>query len=1778
MNFNRNKHCSFVQWLDRTAEKCPLLWFPCVLLIALALVGERIFEYARIAYRYRNTEKVIKDKPQVERKPFIMRAAAVTLAAVFSVMTVQQLGLIGIDVYADEIVNAEINELGNDDNSDFLQNEVTGENIDVLNDGTGEIPSEIEGDSIVSEDFSDSTMNELTNEASNDDDGVAVPESDEFEFIVVVGEGDPTLTISGYKGNNTEVIIPEKIGEMRVTEIGESAFENNIDITSVDIFGITSIGKNAFRGCTSLKNVYIKNAQRICENAFMSCTSISTVDLGEGVNYIDSGAFANCSSLTDLYIHNYYAVIGADIVTASPTLNIHGMSTSSAQTYAESNGINFISLNDIDITFAGGDGSEENPYLVATAEQLNAVRNDLSAHYKQIADIDLSVYASWVPIGAEVDKSEDNILKDPISFKGTYNGQNYKILNMTITSPNYKWVGLFGSLETGKDLPTLISNLKLENVNINLDMQSIDYENNGSDGHILSVGGIAGSATRYSSYYSKCSIINCEVTGSIKVVNCYDVYAGGIVGYGDVLNSVNKADIYIESNRTHRVWESRASCGGITGQTESVNGEITNCINFGNIDVTAGGFVYCGGICGEYGQISFSFNYGNIRGTTIKVGSSSSFASNTNVGGIVGATCSDNTHHVVNYGNIEANASRDENVYLGCLSSAGGIVGDIGYEGAGLVHDSYNLCEYIISREQGKIDGANAKRIGYRGSYGKLLENNYSIDTTFVNGLVPTENIGANEENGESLTREEIEARVAEIFNGISEYSISAKYLDKSTADLNNVNMNEALVDFSIKIPANYGESTLNGGVIYLRKYDDNSACKSITYTNNNFVESNKWTYSDGVIDFGDIYINTNQGHLEPLTKYYFDLSDIEINGHKLPLELYYCREMFAFTTSNAVVLFGEHTFNFNNHKDNFVALGEKDTYHITKEMYDNEIEPYSYFKERTVKKWLNKNKWGGSCFGMSASMLMANSQKISCPLPGRFENPVKTANTPYGSRDIINYFHIIQDWYDMNGGWNNKLNMLEILEYAKKIKNIDDIFEMSFYYYEERDGKEIKFGHSVVVLGTNSDEKGTYLYICNPNNAECIEKWYIYVSKSELDNHVYFLNGSELTPAFEIRYMFQGDIDFYSPEKIDNNTYFWAFLNDSMSISTGQGSVLLNKDTTHTGTLIPSEVRHTLYGETNPELMVVLPKDNYYEVSCDDNMLDYSVANNSMFFAAKSDNAEKSVVSAEDGIQLIGSKGNFELTVSTKNMPYDMFDISGVSNGDVDCKYIDNGVKVNLDNTSDTTVTFYNGLDTVDYTVPEKYDDFIIGEENNEESIFIDKDDDGIYETDILTNDDHIHDLSSEYSFDKVGHWHVCSKCDDKVDYTPHTEASKTTVEPTISSKGEKTYYCSVCDYVMRIEEIPPITHIHDLSSTYSSDKSGHWYDCSKCDEKVDFAAHTEDKGTITLEATETTDGIMTYKCSVCGYVMRTKTIPAGHKHKFGTDWKTDSANHWHECTCGEKSDLGAHTEDKGTVTVQPTATTSGTKTYSCIVCGYAMRTETLPAAGYNPYPSAPTYPVVSPVPITSENEIEVTLESDLSGISTGKVHFSTKKRFFKNSAVVTVSNTETANNAASMAISYLSGGAEHNIIYPFDISIYNADTYEKMQLRERGYITFEIPVPDILSSKTDEIGVYHIVDGKPEAIKSRIVEKGGVSKIRFTAESFSPYMFAAYSENGMEDVSSGADVTANSIPIDFAEPTTNGVGMPSARLPQIMKFSNKKRKYCILRKRRLDDLVFVL
>lgn len=71
------------------------------------------------------------------------------------------------------------------------------------------------------------------------------------------------------------------------------------------------------------------------------------------------------------------------------------------------------------------------------------------------------------------------------------------------------------------------------------------------------------------------------------------------------------------------------------------------------------------------------------------------------------------------------------------------------------------------------------------------------------------------------------------------------------------------------------------------------------------------------------------------------------------------------------------------------------------------------------------------------------------------------------------------------------------------------------------------------------------------------------------------------------------------------------------------------------------------------------------------------------------------------------------------------------------------------------------------------------------------------------------------------------------------------------------------------------------------------------------------------------------------------------GHTHKYGTEWKYDETNHWHECECGNKADITAH-NFKWIIDKEATNAEKGSKHEECTVCGYKKTAVDIPAIGF--------------------------------------------------------------------------------------------------------------------------------------------------------------------------------------------------------------------------------------
>jgi hypothetical protein len=259
--------------------------------------------------------------------------------------------------------------------------------------------------------------------------------------------------------------------------------------------------------------------------------------------------------------------------------------------------------------YGGGSGTANDPYLIYTAEEMNAVGtngSDWNKHFKLMGDIDLADYT-----GADINiigqyTSYDN--NNP--FTGVFDGNDCTISNFTRTSYSSDYIGLFGYV-TGT-----IKNLGLIKPNVDagvgnrvgslagtlLNGTIIDCY---AKGAVVSggtyVGGLVGFNTGI--------VTKCSSTGSVSG----DAYVGGLVGQiGDGKVTMCYSTASVSGNR---------NVGGLTGKTSNEASEATHCYATGSVT----GDRYVGGVAGQV-----------ERGAVYKCYSVGSVSGNRDVGGITG--------------------------------------------------------------------------------------------------------------------------------------------------------------------------------------------------------------------------------------------------------------------------------------------------------------------------------------------------------------------------------------------------------------------------------------------------------------------------------------------------------------------------------------------------------------------------------------------------------------------------------------------------------------------------------------------------------------------------------------------------------------------------------------------------------------------------------------------------------------------------------------------------------------------------------------------------------------------------------------------------------------------------------------------------------------------------------------------------------------------------------------------------------------------------------------
>ena len=276
-----------------------------------------------------------------------------------------------------------------------------------------------------------------------------------------------------------------------------------------------------------------------------------------------------------------------------------------------------------------GDGTADDPYKIATAEELREFAQrvngtddnsaDPGAHAKLMNDIDLSEICgenvdgqsvSWTPIGTSSSR-----------YTGTFDGDGHTISGLYINNSRADYQGLFGYVGTGgtvKDL-TVSGSVKGDNYvggvvgyNISSTVENC-YNTVTVTGTNDCVGGVVG-------YNNGGTVENCyntgEVSGPDSGNSVIDSYVGGVVGQnfgGTVENCYNTGKVSGPDSSN----SSTSDVGGVVGRNggnvEGFNrGTVENCYNTGSVSGNS-----VGGVVGynyNGGSVTNSYNTGEVSG------------------------------------------------------------------------------------------------------------------------------------------------------------------------------------------------------------------------------------------------------------------------------------------------------------------------------------------------------------------------------------------------------------------------------------------------------------------------------------------------------------------------------------------------------------------------------------------------------------------------------------------------------------------------------------------------------------------------------------------------------------------------------------------------------------------------------------------------------------------------------------------------------------------------------------------------------------------------------------------------------------------------------------------------------------------------------------------------------------------------------------------------------------------------------------------------------------
>ncbi len=142
------------------------------------------------------------------------------------------------------------------------------------------------------------------------------------DFTYTLSDGGCAIT--GYTGNDPDIVVPNRIEGVFVTDIAANAFANQTMQSIALPAMLRTIGDAAFSNCDGLTAVDIPvYVTAIGNSAFNGCDSLESIALFDSpdrdgayghLETIGNGAFANCASLLRLELPNSVTSLGDDFI------------------------------------------------------------------------------------------------------------------------------------------------------------------------------------------------------------------------------------------------------------------------------------------------------------------------------------------------------------------------------------------------------------------------------------------------------------------------------------------------------------------------------------------------------------------------------------------------------------------------------------------------------------------------------------------------------------------------------------------------------------------------------------------------------------------------------------------------------------------------------------------------------------------------------------------------------------------------------------------------------------------------------------------------------------------------------------------------------------------------------------------------------------------------------------------------------------------------------------------------------------------------------------------------------------------------------------------------------------------------------------------------------------------------------------------------------------------------------------------------------------------------